>query len=99
MQTCPQERGLVRREVSDINRHTSLKIPSSCSQVFTFKKAIYHSPMRTLWVIPLFLLLSLIPSPGWGADFDKGLTAAQNGDFATALGEWTPLAEQGHAGA
>ena len=25
----------------------------------------------------------------------KGLTAAQSGDFATALREWTPLAEQG----
>ena len=31
------------------------------------------------------------------ADFQKGLTAAQSGDFATALREWTPLAEQGHA--
>ena len=29
----------------------------------------------------------------------KGLTAAQNGDFATALREWTPLAEQGNAAA
>ena len=33
------------------------------------------------------------------ADFQKGLTAAQNGDFATALREWKPLAEQGNAGA
>ena len=30
-------------------------------------------------------------------DFKKGLTAAQSGDFATALREWTPLAEQGNA--
>ena len=32
-------------------------------------------------------------------DFDKGLAAAQSGDFATALKEWRPLAEQGNAGA
>ena len=30
------------------------------------------------------------------ADFDKGLRAAQAGDFETALAEWTPLAEQGY---
>jgi len=32
-------------------------------------------------------------------DFDKGLAAAQRGDFATALREWTPRAEQGDADA
>ena len=34
---------------------------------------------------------------GWGADLQKGLDAAQKGDFATALKEWKPLAEQGNA--
>jgi hypothetical protein len=29
-------------------------------------------------------------------DYGKGLTAYNNNDFATALREWTPLAEQGH---
>jgi hypothetical protein len=33
------------------------------------------------------------------ADFQKGLTAAQSGNYATALREWKPLAEQGFAGA
>ena len=33
------------------------------------------------------------------ADFQKGLTAAQSGDFATALREWEPLAEQGNTSA
>ena len=33
----------------------------------------------------------------WSADFQKGLAAAKSGDFATALREWTPLAEQGDA--
>ena len=31
-----------------------------------------------------------------GADFNKGLAAYQSGDYATALREWRPLAEQGH---
>ena len=35
----------------------------------------------------------------WSADFQKGLTAAQSGDFATAVREWKPLAEQGDASA
>ncbi len=29
------------------------------------------------------------------AGFDEGLTAYQKGDYATALKEWQPLAEQG----
>ena len=32
-------------------------------------------------------------------DFQKGLAAAQAGDYATALQEWTPLAEAGDAAA
>ena len=32
----------------------------------------------------------------WGADFQKGLTAYESGDYATALREWEPLAEQGN---
>jgi len=33
------------------------------------------------------------------ADFQKGMTAAERGGFATALREWKPLAEQGNASA
>ena len=47
----------------------------------------------------LLILLLLVPSLSWGADFQKGLTAANQGDYATALKEWTPLAEQGVAAA
>ena len=47
-----------------------------------------------------FLLLVLLVSPmSFGADFQKGVTAAENGDYATALREWMPLAEQGYASA
>ena len=31
------------------------------------------------------------------ADFDKGWSAYKSGDYATALREWEPLAEQGNA--
>ena len=31
----------------------------------------------------------------WSADLQKGLTAYKSGDYATALREWRPLAEQG----
>ena len=34
---------------------------------------------------------------GWSGDFQKGLDAAQRGDYNTALKEWTSLAEQGDA--
>ena len=47
----------------------------------------------------LCVLLILLSFPSWSADFQKGLIAAQNGDFATALREWKPLAEQGDADA
>ena len=33
------------------------------------------------------------------ADFQKGVTAFQSGDYATALREWKPLAKQGNASA
>ena len=43
------------------------------------------------------ILFCLTSSVGWSADFQKGMTAYKQGDFATALREWTPLAEQGNA--
>ena len=54
----------------------------------------------SLTAICLTLVLSLgTISAAWGADFYKGLTAAQRGDYATALREWTPLAKRGDADA
>ena len=43
--------------------------------------------------------LMLTPALSLAQDFDVGLAAAEAGDFATALREWTPLAEQGNAAA
>ena len=34
---------------------------------------------------------------GWGGDYQKGLDAAQSGNYIAALKEWRPLAEQGHS--
>ncbi len=43
--------------------------------------------------------LTFAPSAGFGQAFEAGLRAAQEGDFETALKEWTPLAERGNASA
>ena len=47
----------------------------------------------------LVILTGLLGSAGavWAQGFNKGLKAAQSGDFATALKEWKPLADQGDA--
>ncbi len=50
--------------------------------------------MRYLIIAVLAVMLAL---PVAAQDFDKGLEAAQRGDYATALREWRPLAEQGVA--
>ena len=52
--------------------------------------------MKILLTLTLSTFL-IFSSPSWGADFHKGLAAAQSGDFETALREWVPLAEQGDA--
>jgi len=57
--------------------------------------------MKNLTAILCLTLTLFLGSVGnsESADFQKGLTAAQSGDFATALREWTPLAKQGNADA
>ena len=47
----------------------------------------------------LALALALMPMNAFGQDFDAGLAAANAGDYAAALREWRPLAEQGDANA
>ena len=43
-----------------------------------------------------FVLLLLSSTEGWSADFQKGVTAYDKKDYATALREWKPLAKQGN---
>lgn len=53
--------------------------------------------MRNLTAAICLTIALLLGSAGvsWSADFEKGVTAYESGDYATALREWTPLAEQG----
>jgi TPR repeat protein len=55
--------------------------------------------MNRLLILPVLLLTLLVGTPAFSADFQKGFTAYQSGDYATALREWTPLAKQGDADA
>jgi hypothetical protein len=52
--------------------------------------------MKNLTVTICLTLAVLLGSAGmsWSANFQKGLTAADKGDFVTALREWIPLAKQ-----
>ena len=55
---------------------------------------------RTITALVLGVALLLASGGGgYAQDFGKGLEAAQKGDLATALREWSALAEQGHVGA
>ena len=47
------------------------------------------------FILALSCILIMLAAPISAQDFQKGLEAAQSGDFATALKEWTPLAEGG----
>ena len=50
-------------------------------------------------VLTLISLLLIIASPIAAQDFNKGLAAAQAGNWTTALKEWKPLAEDGDSAA
>ena len=50
---------------------------------------------RALFAAALSLWLT---TSAW-AGFDEGVAAYDRGDYATALEEWLPIAEQGHAAA
>ena len=49
--------------------------------------------------ITRFALLALLTVNTAHAGYDEGLAAYKNGDYATALREWRPLANQGYANA
>ena len=52
------------------------------------------SMKRLLPVLMVFGVFLLSAGAGWSADFQKGLDAYKSGDYATALREWRPFAEQ-----
>ena len=53
--------------------------------------------MNRLTATLCLTLVLLLGSAGvsWSADFQKGVTAYRSGDYATAIREFQPLAEQG----
>ena len=55
--------------------------------------------MNRLLLLPVLLLTLLVGNLAFSADFQKGVDAYDRGDYATALREWKPLAEQGNADA
>jgi TPR repeat protein len=55
--------------------------------------------VKRLLALPVLLLTLLVATLAFSADFQKGLDAANKGDFATAFKELKPLAEQGHGDA
>ena len=52
--------------------------------------------MSLRFTIPLVLLFVCLAVPAW-ADFQAGMDANNREEYATALREWRPLAEQGDA--
>ena len=56
--------------------------------------------MRPGWLLPFIVLgFSVLLSDPVCADFKAGMDAYKQGDYATALKEWEPLAKQGNASA
>ena len=55
--------------------------------------------MRNLIKTFLLMLMLSFSHAAIAGDFEDGVAAAENGDFATALRLWKPLAEQGNSSA
>ena len=54
---------------------------------------------RNFPVLSVLLFILFVAGPAFSADFNKGIAAYSRGDYAAALKEWRPLAEQGDADA
>ena len=61
----------------------------------------YDQAMRYLAVITMLVLAMALVQPvaaqSFKPDYDAGVAAQEQGDYATALKHWRPLAKQGHA--
>ena len=55
-------------------------------------------PISLRFPIALVLSIVCLATPAW-ADFEAGMEAYKGSEYATALREWRPLAEQGDANA
>ncbi len=84
--------GNLTLQQGEVAQSTPSTLPSS-------SVVCHHSPMKRVLLFPVLFLTLLVGNPVFSADFQKGLKAYQQGDYATALKEWKPLAEQGHTDA
>jgi TPR repeat protein len=53
-------------------------------------------PTALRFPVALVLSIACLTTPAW-ADFETGMDAYERGNYATALSEWRPLAEEGNA--
>ncbi len=64
-----------------------------CGPIRTTVREGGDQPISLRFTISLVLSIFCLAVPAW-ADFQAGVDAYQRGDYATALREWQPLAEQ-----
>ena len=72
------------------------RFPVLCAVTYNAGPFQRHGSIR--FALALLLLIIALAVPTW-ADYEAGINAYRRADYATALREWRPLAEQGHAGA
>ena len=51
--------------------------------------------MTAKFLLMMFLMSLHLPAVSWVGKYEVGHAAYQQGDYATALAKWKPLAEQG----
>ena len=66
------------------------------SKVVVHRNKLDRSALRRTVTVLLSLSVLMPLTLGEAADFQAGLEAYERGDYAVALREWRPLAEQGH---
>jgi TPR repeat protein len=88
----------LRRSHRNAIRAKSEAIPNLRSIIYA--EALEVDDLKHFFgTMALAALLAFGGQIAWAQDIQKGLDAAISGDFETALQEWLPLAEQGHADA
>lgn len=75
---------------------TYRRVPVDCAVTFNADPVQRHGSVRFAFALLLLIIGHAVPT---SADYETGLNTFQRADYATAVREWRPLAEQGHAGA